>query len=145
MTGFLLRKFWSGPAPAQARPFDELQRKLVDIVHAMQQRAAPNATILLVTYPNAIPEQGTCARIELSEPEAALMRDVAKQLADVTRAAANEAGAILVDIAGLSKNHDACSAEPWVNGAAPERGAQFHPNLAGARAIAAEIARVLQR
>ena len=60
------------------------------------------------------------------------MRSVAVRLAEVTRAAASAAGATVIDMAVISKGHDACSAQPWVNGSAPAHGAPFHPTLAGA-------------
>jgi hypothetical protein len=71
------------------------------------------------------------------------MRPVAARLAEVTRAAAFAAGAAVVDMATLSAGHDACSAAPWVNGIVPEKGAPFHPTLAGARATARAIAEAL--
>ena len=68
-----------------------------------------------------------------------MMRPVALRLANVTRSAAKEAGATVVDMATLSKDHDACTTQPWANGSAPTQGVAFHPTLAGTKATAAQI------
>src|SRR5699024_12402601 len=45
-----------------------------------------------------------------------------------------------VDMYAASKGHDACSSEPWVNGAAIKSGAMsYHPFRSGMRAIAHTI------
>jgi len=67
------------------------------------------------------------------------MRLVGNRLAQVTREAANEVGVSVVDMDQLAAGHDACSPEPWVNGAQPGHGAPFHPTQAGARATAERI------
>ena len=71
------------------------------------------------------------------------MRDVGLQLAETTRAAAREAGALVLDLERLSAPHHACAARPWVNGWKQAAGTQFHPTMDGAKATAEEIARIL--
>ncbi|WP_125487414.1 hypothetical protein [Edaphobacter aggregans] len=68
---------------------------------------------------------------------------VAEKLAQVTRETAERTGATVVDMAVLSANHDACSAEPWVNGFRPKTGTSFHPTMAGARATAQAVANAI--
>jgi hypothetical protein len=91
-----------------------------------------------------LPDAGTCSQLGIDEAQADLMRIVGQRLAEVTRQAVRETGATIVDMAMLSKGHDACSAQPWVNGSAPEKGAPFHPTRAGAKAIAAHILTTLK-
>lgn len=123
---------WSGPRPIDARPFDELATRVTAIVATVHQRS-PRAVVVLVRYPRVLPANGSCAGVEVSEPEASWMRGVADRLAQVTRSAASRSQSIVVDMASESVGHDACSGEPWVNGSAPGDGAMFRPNLTGAR------------
>lgn len=107
------------------------------------RRRAPDARIVVVTYPAIIPEGLACPELGLTQDEADLMRAVGDRLAQVTRDAVREAGATLVDMALLSTGHEVCGPDPWVNGPKPQTGSAFHPNLAGARATAEAIARVI--
>jgi hypothetical protein len=66
-------------------------------------------------------------------------RDIAARLLEATRVAAELTGATFVDMAAASVGHDACSPEPWINGASPASGAPFHPNQAGAQATAEAV------
>jgi hypothetical protein len=142
--GWLVRATWNGPRPVEARPYDGLVRRLVDIVAAVHQRS-PQASIVLLTYPQVLPSSGTCAAIGISEQEALLMRRVALRLAQTTTGAASRSQALVVDMASISAGHDACSRDPWVNGSAPLEGAMFHPNLAGARATASSLERLVRQ
>ena len=143
VVGFLLGRFWKGAKPIEERPFDRLYRDLVSTLSEIRRRA-PNARVVVVTYPEILPQDGDCQSIGIDAPGAAAMRPVGVRLAEVTREAAKQAGATVVDMAALSAGHDACSAVPWVNGSAPEHGAPFHPTLSGAQATAEQIARVLE-
>jgi hypothetical protein len=144
MFGSLVRLVWRGPQPADARPFDELVTRLIDIVAIVHQRS-PQASVVLVTYPQVLPSSGTCASIGVSEQEASLMREVASRLAQATRMAASRSGALLVDMASESEGHDACAGDPWVNGSAPGNGPMLHPNLAGARATALRLGHLVRQ
>lgn len=64
------------------------------------------------------------------------MRQVGDLLAEVTRASAQKAAVSVIGMAKLSAGHDACAVTPWVNGAVPAQGAEFHPTLAVASATA---------
>jgi lysophospholipase L1-like esterase len=140
--GWLLRRLWKGARPLETREFPKLRDNLGAILRQIARRA-PRARVVVVTYPVILPSCGTCAGLQIGEAETALMRSVGNRLAEVTRAAAQEAGATIIDMATLSVGHDACAAVPWVNGASPAEGAPFHPTLAGAKATAQEIARAI--
>ncbi len=135
VVGFLVGRFWNGAQPAADRKFDQLLANLVATLVEIQRRA-PQARVFMVTYPVILPPEGTCAGLGIGEDEAKLMRQVGVRLAEVTREAAQEAGVTIVDMDQFSTGHDACGPVAWVNGAAPEHGAPFHPTLAGARATA---------
>ena len=137
-TGALADLVWSGAKPVQDRKFGKLQRDLTATLREIRHRA-PKARVFVVPYPTILPKSGTCAKLGIDEQQASLMRSVGLRLAEVTRAAAQEAGASFVDLADASMGHDACAAEPWVNGSAPANGAAFHPTLAGAKGVAEQI------
>ena len=84
----------------------------------------------------------TCPKLGIGDVDAAVMREVGKRLAAVTRAFVPKAE--VLDIATLSSGRDACSSLTWVNGAFPAEGAVFHPTLAGASATAAAVRSVVQ-
>ncbi|WP_428152409.1 SGNH/GDSL hydrolase family protein [Brevundimonas sp.] len=135
----LVRSMWKGPKPREARGFDGLKTELVATIRDVRRRA-PEATVVVATYPAILPRAGTCDAIALTETEAAMMRQVGDDLAEVTRTAAREAGALVVDMNALGVGHDACSASPWVTGWKKAGPAPFHPTSAGAEAVAEAIA-----
>jgi lysophospholipase L1-like esterase len=128
--------------PGDPRRFEVLRGRFRTMFAQLHQRA-PNARIVVVTYPAVLPQEGTCAALGLTAADAARFRLVADDLAAVTRDTARQAGATVVDMATLSRGHDACSTVPWTNGAAPAVGASFHPNLAGATATAHAVEALL--
>ena len=139
LLGWLLRRLWRGPKSAQQRDYDRLREDIIAVV-AQVRRRSPGARMVLVTYPTILPPSGTCDCLGLSAAEVAAMREVGQSLADATKAAATESGALLVDIQQLSAEHHACASAPWVNGWHKPAGTRFHPTLSGAREIAAAVA-----
>ena len=137
-TGTLAGLVWSGAKPVQDRKFGKLQRDLIATLRAIRHRA-PKADIFVVPYPTIMPNSETCPQLGIDEQQLSLMRSVGLRLAEVTRDAAHEAGATFVDLAAASRGHDACADKPWVNPSAPANGAAFHPTMAGAKGVAAQI------
>ncbi|MGA5086833.1 ricin-type beta-trefoil lectin domain protein [Streptomyces pseudogriseolus] len=118
------------------RTFPELPGRIADIVRAVHA-VAPQARVHLVTYFTLLPDSGTCAVAPLTDEQAAYERSIAARLAAATADAATATGATLVDLAGASRGHDACSADPWVESYRPAQGrSTYHPNEAGMRAAA---------
>ena len=136
--GRLVRLFWSGPLRPQQRDHHKLRNDLLSTIRAIRNRA-PDAQIVLVTYPTILPPAGTCSRLGLTEAEAVLMRQVGDAFAATTRAAAERGGARVVDMHNLGAAHHACSGVPWTDGWWEVSGAPFHPTLTGARATAEQI------
>jgi lysophospholipase L1-like esterase len=136
--GWTLRQFWGGTRKAEARDFAKLRMVLASTLSKIKQRA-PQAKIIVVSYPTILPETGTCAKLGLTKVEARQMRDVGDRLAALTSAVAQDADALVVDMHKLGAANDACSAEPWVNGWHNTAGTAFHPTMAGAKATAAAI------
>ena len=136
--GFIARIFWNGMKKYAERNFDSLEREFVAALLEIRRRA-PQAQVLVVTYPRILPASGACANLGLSASEADTMRQVAERLGEISRTAAQTAGVTVIDVHALSAGHDACATDAWVNGVNPPRGAPFHPTLPGARAVAAAI------
>ena len=137
--GWLVRHLWSGPA--KDRDYEKLRSNLVTALDQIHSRA-PDATIVVATYPSILPSSGTCPLLRLSPSEADQMRGVANKLTAVTRSAAH-GRALLVDMNALGAAHNACSTDPWTRGWTNGGIAPFHPTLAGARATAKAIADAL--
>lgn len=142
--GWMAKTFWKGPKPLAQRDFAGLQAELTATLKAIHARA-PKAVVVVAAYPAILPPAGTCPRLGLSAAEANLMRQVGDQLAATTKAAADQGGAVLVDMNALGAGHDACSADPWTRGYVNAGVAPFHPTLAGAKATAAAVSAALAR
>lgn len=140
--GRLVRQFWGGPKRMSERNFEKLKRELIALLRAIHARA-PNALIVVATYPTVLPPTGTCPVLGLTAAEADSMRKVGDQLATATQSAAGQGGALLVDMHSLGADHNACSAAPWTYGWYNAGVAPFHPTPAGARATAEAISQAL--
>ena len=136
--GWFLKAFWTGPKAARDRDFAGLHNHLVETVRTIHERA-PSATVVLAAYPTILPATGTCDRLALNPDEVRIMREVADQLAETTRAAATEGDAVFVDMNRIGASHHACSETPWTNGWLRTAGAPFHPTRLGAASTAAAI------
>jgi lysophospholipase L1-like esterase len=147
------------PAPAQSLPelckvqpddrveerFKTLPDSLREIVTRIHLKS-PHAQVVFVTYFTVLPRQGTCARVALTAEQADHMRGIAARLGDVTRAVAKQTGSDVLDVAQISRAHDACGSDPWVLGARREAGITippFHPNREAMREVAAAWTRTL--
>jgi lysophospholipase L1-like esterase len=139
---WLARVMGGGTGSVAERDFARVSDNFERIVREIGRRA-PGAMVLLVGYPILAPAIGTCKALGIDGREAEMARQVAAQLGSATRDAAQRTGAVFLDMEALSAGHDVCSAEPWVNGAAPDHGAAFHPNSAGAQAVADAILQAL--
>jgi lysophospholipase L1-like esterase len=137
--GWLMRAFWNGPTLPASGDYARLQNELVATLQAIH-RQAPQARVVVATYPAILPPAGTCPTLGLDVAEVDAMRAVAEQLAVATTSAAKLGGAILVDMNTLGASHHACSPDPWIRGWTNGGVAPFHPTLPGAKATAEAIA-----
>ncbi|NUS99525.1 MAG: SGNH/GDSL hydrolase family protein [Sphingomonas sp.] len=142
--GWLVRNVWSGPKTEAERNYPRLRAELVATIQAIRRRQ-PKAAVVLATYPTILPPSGTCPLLSLTRSEADRMRIVAARLAATSRAAAEEGGAILVDMNALGARHHACSDSPWTQGWTNGGIAPFHPNRSGAAATAEAIVDALRK
>ncbi len=134
-------------APPAESTFNDVALRM-DAIAKEVRRRAPEAQIVFVDYLAVLPETGTCRATPLDEFAADGARYTARRLAEITRKVAGENGASIVTASEFSKGHDACSAEPWMNGyprpEAPIMGALYHPNAAGMTAVADALEQLLR-
>jgi lysophospholipase L1-like esterase len=135
----VLGKLYTKPLKSVAeRDFARVESNFRQIVSEIKHRV-PDSQVVLVSYPNVVPGEGDCAVLGIGPEMANIARQVAANLHEATRKAAEDAGAIFVDMGAASIGHDAYAADPWVNGASPPKGAPFHPSTAGAQATAEAV------
>ncbi|PTS90493.1 hypothetical protein DBR17_01410 [Sphingomonas sp. HMWF008] len=139
-----------GKCPAAPQVLDadwaKLEASLLNIVSEFRRRA-PAARLIFVDYVTVLPATGTCATVPLSAAEADATRATARRLAMITSRVAAQTGAEALKASDLSGSHNACSAEPWVNGFPLPGGPGFvpyHPNARGMAAIAEALVQRLQ-
>ena len=119
------------------RMLGRITDNLVEVVAGIEDRS-PQARVLLVGYPQLIPETGTCEELPIATGDYAFARTVNRGLADAVAAAAEEADAELVDLWAPSAGHDICADDPWINGrnTSPAVALAYHPLAVEQRAVA---------
>ncbi len=113
---------------------DRVAGALEDVHHR-----APDATVVLVGYPQPVPAHGTCAILPLAAGDYGYVRSISARLNDALRAAAEEADATFIDMVRASKGHDICAGpDAWVNGMNSDmaRAVAFHPFAVEQQAVA---------
>jgi lysophospholipase L1-like esterase len=126
------------PSASNRAAFEGLTNELIAMVGEIRA-IAPDARIVLVDYLTILPQNGKpCAALPLTREEIRYSLEVARQLQLATKHAAQRTGVELVELSKASRHHDACSADPWVNGwgASVPLNARYHPNAAGMQAAA---------
>ncbi len=129
-----LRAGGDDPRTITAKIGDHVQATL-EAVHEQ----APSAEVLLVGYPQLVPDSGTCPELPLAEGDYPYVHEMLELLDEALRRAAENADATFVDVYGASDGHDVCAGdEAWVNGivAQPGVAAPYHPFERGQRAVA---------
>lgn len=114
-----------------------IRSNLAGVVAAVRERS-PDARVLLVGYPQIVPESGTCDDLPLAEGDYAFARQVNEDLSDAVEAAAGDTDAEYVDVWEPSEGHDICGDEPWINGrvTSADRALAYHPLAVEQRAVA---------
>ncbi len=117
----------------------DLPNRFQDLAAAIRDRA-PEATLLLVTYPDVVPDEGAeCAALGLDADEAAYIDGLGDRLEEAFRTAAEASDLVLIDVYVSSAGHGPCAADAdrWVSGV--DGGTEsfgYHPTGAGHRAVA---------
>lgn len=110
-------------------------------VLAAVREQAPEAAVVLVGYPRLVGQAGGCARFPVAGQDVAAARRVERLLDEALEAAARAEDAAYVDVYALSRGHEICSDDPWVNGRRTDesRAAAYHPFAEEQQAVADAI------
>lgn len=110
---------------------------LTSMVEELADRA-PDATIVLVTYPREVPATGNCPELSFTDAEVEVVRDMGERLQELFLDLAEETGVVLVDPYGQPGEHTGCApqAERWVSGSVADDGFAYHPTALGHRVMA---------
>lgn len=117
-------------------------KKVAGLVNAVATGVAdraPDARVVVVGYPQLIPDSGTCRDLlPLAAGDYPYARSVGKALDRAVRTGARRAGAEFLDVYPASAGHDICADKPWVNGAQTDTSAAlaFHPFAVEQQAVA---------
>jgi lysophospholipase L1-like esterase len=126
---------------ANQTALDGITAKMTKTIQAIKQKA-PQARVIIVDYLTVMPDSGeTCApRMPLPREQVRYYSDLARQLAQATKKAAQRGGAEIIRASAESQSHHVCSAVPWVTGWEFGKNAgdtaPYHPNGLGQAAIA---------
>lgn len=129
-------------ADQDEKSVDVLLPKVQDAIHkaleAVKKRA-PEARIIVISYPRVAPDHGTCEAFPLPAGDYAYARRIIEGVNEGLKTAAEDVGADYIDMYAASKGHDVCSKQPWVAGyPKPDSGdaAAWHPYPAESEAVA---------
>ena len=116
---------------------EKIRSNIADVVSGVQERS-PEARILVLGYPQIVPESGTCADLALADGDYAFARTVNEDLNRAVEEAAGDTQAEYVDLWEPSAGHDICGDEPWINGrvTSASRALAYHPPAVEQRAVA---------
>jgi len=112
------------------------------------RKKAPNAMVILVGYPHALPDTGQCPDIlNLTGKAADRLRQTLEETNKAYQKIAGETGVTYLDMYSASQGHDMCSRRAWVNGDknGGSRGAALHPTPSFQRAVADRIVQLVQK
>ena len=107
---------------------DELASLYTDV-----KAKAPNARIIVLGYSNLIdPGTGSCGAVTPNAFKRTAILNNTYHMGEGIRTATERAGVKFIDMRGYFKGHEACSADPYINGVDAARVSEsFHPNRLG--------------
>lgn len=120
--------------------FAGIRQHIAEVVRGVHQRS-PHARVLVVGYPQIIPESGTCDLLPLARGDYPFARRINEGLNGAVRAGADDAGAEYVDLWGLTAGHDICAADPWINGrvTSADTALAYHPLAVEQQHVAEQV------
>ena len=112
---------------------NQLPTDLAAMLDAVKAKA-PQATIVLVTYPRVFPsDAASCGELELSAEDTAYLAALGQKLEDTFVSVTSSRQSLIADAYVRAAGHGPCAtAERWVNGAnVADSGIRFHPTAEG--------------
>lgn len=116
----------------------QIETRVASVVTEVRDRA-PRARVVVVTYPQLLPDTGSCPDlVPLADADYVYVTDINQALSQALADGATGAGADVADLYAASAGHDICSPDPWVNGIQTDvdRALAFHPFAEGQQAAA---------
>jgi hypothetical protein len=105
---------------------DTMGTSLTAAVRAVQDKA-PNAYVVMVGYPNILPDAGACDAIrDLDQTTIDAANYLLDQINREVRSTARDTGVGYLDVARLSIGHELCSGESWIRS---RKGKHGHPDV----------------
>jgi lysophospholipase L1-like esterase len=137
------RHYTSGGTDPNVAAITAAGPKLAAVLQGIHQHA-PNATVMVVGYPDGLPVNGSSCwpLVPISAGDITYIDALESRLNGVLSAQAAANGATYVDTFTSSIGHDACQAPgtAWVNGIIPTSpGFPLHPNQAGETNMADQV------
>ncbi len=119
---------------AQSYINNTLPGKLTSVYSQIKSRA-PNATVIVLSYPRLFMGEDCNAGTFFSSSEMTRLNQTADLLRDKIKAAAAAQGSRFVfkDAIGPFTGHAVCSSTEWLNGLSNPVGESYHPNRTGHR------------
>jgi lysophospholipase L1-like esterase len=134
--------YQSGGTDTAVAAIDATGLKVAQVIAAIHSRA-PHARVLVVGYPDGLPQNGTSCYpiVPVSRPDVAWYNSLEIELNRVLRQTARAHRATYVDTFTSSIGHDACTgSDAWVNGIIPTSAAlPLHPNQVGEANMARQV------
>jgi lysophospholipase L1-like esterase len=134
--------YQSDGADTAVAAIDAAGPKIAQVIAGIHSRA-PHARVLVVGYPDGLPQNGTSCYpiVPVSRADASWFNSLEIDLDRVLRQTAGANGATYVDTFTSSIGHDACAgADAWVNGIIPTSAAlPLHPNQMGELNMAHQV------
>ena len=108
--------------------FAHIEQNIAGVVRGVRERS-PHARIVVVGYPQIIPESGTCDLLPLADGDYGFARRINEGLNGAVERGAAQAHADFVDLWGPTAGHDICGADPWINGrvTSADTALAYHP------------------
>lgn len=121
----------------------DVRARLLAVVKAVRSRA-PDAEIVLVGYPQPVPQHGTCAELPFATGDYDYVRRFFANVDGIVEQVARQSGVRYLDMLAASRGHSTCSDEPWVAGAeSSSTFMPFHPKPRWHRAVTAMLIETL--
>jgi lysophospholipase L1-like esterase len=133
--------YQSGATNTAMAAVDAIAPRIDATIQGIHSRA-PQARVLVVGYPDGLPQNATNCypTVPFSDADVSWFNSLVLELNAVLARAAQGNGATFVDTFSSSIGHDACADDNWVNGVVPNSSAfPLHPNAAGESNMATQV------
>jgi lysophospholipase L1-like esterase len=131
-----LRKRYGDPA----RVIAQTGRHVATVLRLVHHEA-PHAVVVLVGYPRIVAADRGCTGIRLAPGDRAVVAHLELLLEQAMQRAAKSTGSRFADLRSVSRGHEICSRDPWINGSVTDsqRALAYHPFAVEQQAAASAV------